>query len=158
MTGEAGTGEAGTSEDGAGSKGLLASHWFWLFVLVAISTALDYWDHVSREDSAFAAAPLVWLGYTLASAVTLCALAWGLAWLLGRLPVPQLAADTLAVALAIAAHLLLTGPLWAGLLWTDAITFDAPGLPVLAGALTYLFYRGLFLFARQLFRPPPSRA
>ncbi|MFW5633711.1 MAG: hypothetical protein ACOCYR_02345, partial [Erythrobacter sp.] len=137
---------------------LLASHWFWLFALVAVSTAFDYWGDVSREGSAFAAAPLAWLGYTLASTATLCALAWGLAWLLGRLPIPQLAADTAGVALAIAAHLLLTGPLWASLLWDEAMTFDAPGLPVLAGALTYLFYRGLFLFARQLFRPPPSRA
>lgn len=151
MTSEAGTGEARR-------EGLLASHWFWLFALVGVSTAFDYWDHVSREGSPFAAAPLAWLGFTLASTVTLCALAYGLAWLLGRLPVPQFAADTAGVALAIAAHLMLTGPLWARALWGEGMIFDAPGLPVLAGALTYLFYRGMFLFARQLFRPPPSRA
>ncbi|QIQ87323.1 hypothetical protein [Erythrobacter sp.] len=152
MTSEAGTGEA----QARGS--LLASHWFWLFALVGVSTAFDYWDHVSREGSPFAAAPLAWFGFTLASTVTLCALARGLAWLLGKLPVPQLAADTAGVALAIAAHLMLTGPLWSRALWSGAVPFDPPGLPVLAGALTYLFYRGLFLFARQLLRPPPSRA
>jgi hypothetical protein len=152
------TDDAGTGESQAGGKGLLASHWFWLFALVGVSTAFDYWGHVSREDSAFAAAPFAWLGFTLASTVTLCALAWGLAWLLGKLPIPQLAADTAGVALAIAAHLMVTGPLWARALWGEGMIFDAPGLPVLAGALTYLFYRGLFLFARQLLRPPPSRA
>ncbi|MEE4338811.1 hypothetical protein [Erythrobacter sp.] len=156
MTGEAGTGEGG--ESGSLPVSLLASHWFWLFALVGVSSLFDYWDHVSREGSPFAAAPLAWLGFTLASTVTLCALAWGLAWVLGKLPIPQLAADTAGVALAIAAHLMLTGPLWARTLWVEGVIFDAPGLPVLAGTLTYLFYRGLFLFARQLFRPPPSRA
>ncbi|MEE4206692.1 MAG: hypothetical protein V2I39_10380 [Erythrobacter sp.] len=152
MTGEAGTGEA----QARGS--LLASHWFWLFALVGLSTALEYWGDVSGEGSAFAAAPLAWLGYMLASTATLCALAYGLAWLFGRLPIAPLAGDTLGVAIAIAAHLVLTGPLWASLLWQEGVAFDSPGLPVLAGALTYLFYRGLFLFARQLFRAPPSRA
>lgn len=156
------TGDAGTEEASAGGKSLLvpllASHWFWLFALVGVSSLFEYWGDVSSEGTAFAAAPLAWFAYMGASTATLCALAWGLAWVLGKLPIPQLAADTAGVAVAIAAHLVLTGPLWARVLWADPITFDAPGLPVLAGALTYLFYRGLFLFARQLFRPPPSRA
>jgi hypothetical protein len=151
-------GEAGTVEGAGGRRSLLASHWFWLFALVGVSSLFDYWGDVSSEGTAFAAAPLAWLGYIAASTVTLCALAFALAWLLGRLPIPQLAADTASVALAIALHLIVTGPLWSSLLWPGGLTFDDPGLPVLAGALSYLFYRGLFVFARQLFRAPPSRA
>ena len=129
----------------------IAKHWKALAVLLGIASAFDYWDHVSRPGQAFAEAPIAWFGFTLASTATLLLAAFSTARLLGRTRVPQLVADTVGVAFAIAFHLLVAGPLWDRLFWTGKLYFDALALPVVAGTALYLLFRGAFAAVSRLF-------
>ncbi|AWW73394.1 hypothetical protein CD351_03010 [Erythrobacter sp. KY5] len=136
----------------------VSSHWFWFFAILTVMSALDYWDHIARPGSSFAQAPWAWLGFTAASHVTLLGLAYGAARLLAKLPIPGFAADTIGVGLAIAAHLLVTGPMWDSLFWGGNLIFDNVTAPTVVASLVYIAYRLAFLLAQRLATPPKSRA
>ena len=113
-------------------------------------SAFDYYDHISRPGSAFAQAPALWLGFTAMSTASLIGIAYGAAQLGGRLAVPALATDTAGVALAVAAHLLITGPFWGRVLWEGNLVFDAVAMPVLVATIASLGFRLLFAAALRL--------
>lgn len=138
---------------------LAASHWVWLFVILLVWSAFDYWDHISRPGSVFAQAPIAWLGFTVASFLTLFAIARVAAWALGRFArLPELPASTLGILLAVAVHLLIAGPLWDRVFWMGRLQFDAVLMPAFSAALLYLFYRAVFTLIQRLMVPPRSRA
>ena len=60
-------------------------HWKWLGALLLIVSALDFYDHVSRDGAPFAAAWPQWLGFTMASTLSLLAIAYAAALVLRRL-------------------------------------------------------------------------
>lgn len=101
-------------------------------------------------------APGAWFGFTAASHASLCFIAYLSAKAIGRLPLPQLAADTIGVGIAIAMHLVAIGPLWDMVFWDGNLRFNAVIMPALAGSALYLFYRGVFAFIALLRRNPPK--
>ena len=111
---------------------------------MGVVSAFDYWDHISRPGDSFGEAPVAWLAFTLAATVTLWIASIVSAKLLGRTGIPQLVADTLGMGLAIALHLLVTGPLWDRVFWTGQLYFDAVVMPVLVACALYLLFRGAF--------------
>lgn len=119
-------------------------HWKWLGAALLIVSALDFYDHVRRDGAPFAAAWPQWLGFTMASTLSLLAIAYAAALVLRRLKLPTIAADTVAFGLAVASHLIVTGPLWDRVFWTGQLRFDAVMLPTLMGMAFYLLYRLLF--------------
>lgn len=141
---------------------ILRSHWFWFFAILTVLSGLDYWDHIARPGSRFEADKAAWFGFTAASHVTVCAIAYGIAragaGLSQRYSIPQIVIDTLGFAVAVAMHLLVTGPLWDKLFWFDELMFDGVLVPVLVAAAFYLFYRGIFAFLSMLRFKPASKA
>ena len=125
------------------------SHWFWFFAVLTVVSGLDYWDHISRPDSSFQEAPGAWFGFTAASHVSLCVIAYALARLASKLSIPQLGADVAGVAIAVGSQLKITGPLWDTVFWDGNLRFDAVLLPVVAASAFYLLYRGLFALAER---------
>ncbi|MFL0354998.1 hypothetical protein ACI5KX_00850 [Erythrobacter sp. GH1-10] len=133
------------------------SHWVWFFAVLTVVSGFDYWDHISRPGSPFSEAPGAWFAFTLACHSSLCAVAYGLAAALKRLPIQPLIADTAGVGGAVAFHLLLTGPLWDGIFWTGDLHFNAGIVPMLAACFLYLLYRLAFgFFAHLLGNHPKS--
>ncbi|MBX7532809.1 hypothetical protein K3165_07735 [Qipengyuania sp. 1XM1-15A] len=129
----------------------IEKHWKALAILIGVASAFDFWDHVSRPGQPFAEAPYAWFGFTAASSISVWLVAFSTSRLLGRLPIPSLAADTAGVGLGIAAHLLVTGYLWDRIFWNGGLHFDAVALPVAVSCLLYLVFRGAFAAAASLY-------
>lgn len=131
---------------------LWRSHWFWFALLMTFVSTADYFDHILRPDAPFGDRPWDWLGFTAASHVSFLLAAYGLALALKRLPVPSLATDTAAIAVAVVIHLKLTGPFWTAVFWPEGtMHFDAIWLPMGIAALTYLIFRAMFVLIRMAY-------
>ena len=138
---------------------LIRSHWVWLTAILLTYSVWDWYEHISRPGSAFEQAPGAWFGFTAASVGGLLLIAWGVSQALQRAKLPELAASALGVAIAVAAHLTVTGPLWDAIFWDGGLRFDAVATPSAIAAGLYLAFRAVFaLFERVTGAPPPSRA
>lgn len=137
---------------------LARSHWAWLAATLMLWSVWDYYEHIARPGSPFEAAPGAWFGFTFASLTCLLVIARVTSWLIERFtPVPELPASTIGVLHAVAAHLVVTGPLWDRVFWDGGLRFNAVAVPAGVAALLYLAFRGAFaLFARRLGVPPSN--
>ncbi len=139
---------------------LSRSHWVWLAAILTVWSAWDYYEHISRPGSAFEQAPGAWFAFSLASLVSLLVIARATAWLIERFTsVTELPASTLGIMHGVAAHLVVTGPLWDRVFWDGGLIFNGVAIPVLIAVTLYLAFRALFaLYSRVLGSQPPSRA
>jgi len=127
------------------------SHWFWFFVLLAIFSAFDYFEHISRTGSLFSKHPSEWLLFSFASSITVGFTLYFGANLLNALKINALVADLSAFVLAMVLHLSLTGSLWNKLLWPHSKLIFHLDLQM-AGTflLGYILYRILFIIIISL--------
>ena len=121
------------------------AHWVWFCLLLGLVSAADYAEHILRPGSEFADRPLDWLAFTATSVVTLCGFAISVSFVLKKALISPLVAETGGVALAVAFHLIVSGPFWAAVTWNgeSQLHFDSVLEPVATAIAIYLAFRGL---------------
>ena len=121
------------------------AHWVWFCLLLGLVSTADYAEHILRAGSEVADRPLDWLAFTATSVATLCGLAISVSFVLKKALIPPLVAETGGVALAVAFHLMVSGPFWAAVTWNgeSQLHFDSVLEPVAMAIAIYLAFRGL---------------
>ena len=128
------------------------TYWRGALLLLVVYTCYDYYEHVSRSDDIFKDDWLNWALFTIMSTCSVILIVYFSSHLLKKI-IPEIIASSLGIALAVFAHVSLTGPIWDKLFWNGNLNFSNFLTPTAAITIIYLLYRSFYyLVIRFLIR------